>query len=114
MYPVYLAWDGLLWLLFCSLPLLSALPSLTFLGNGTLPAFPLLAHYNLSTGPDGHSVESPFPICDPERAGQQLNRISCEEAFLKIPTSRGLLEFARGNSFIEPDVQLPRRYSSCK
>ena len=114
MYPVYLAWNGLLWLLFCSLPLLSALPSLTFPDNGTVPAVPLLAHYNLSTGADNHSVESGFPVCDPERAGQQLSRISCEEAFTKIPTSHDMLEFARENSFIEPDVQLPRRYSSCK
>ena len=114
MFPLCLAWQGLLRLLFCSLPLLSALPSLSFLGNGTLPAVPLLAEYNLSIQSDNHSVQGALPVCDPERAGDHLSRISCEEAYQKIPTSEVVLEFARANSFIEPDVQIPRRYSSCK
>lgn len=114
MYTVSLAWKGPLWLLCCSPPLLEALPSLTSLDNANLPAVPLMAHYNLSTRPDDQSVENGVPVCDPVRAGKRLSRISCEEAFLKIPTSRDMLQFARENSFIEPDVQIPRRYSSCK
>ena len=112
--PTCFAWKSLLWLLFCSLPLLSALPSLDVLDNGDLPAVPLLARYNFLTRPDNHSVETALPVCDPARAGQGLSRLSCEEAFFKIPNSHDLLHYARKNPFVEPDVQIPRRYSSCK
>lgn len=114
MYPTSYDWKGLLWVLACSPALLSALPPLNPPATGSLFAEDQLAGFNLSSQTSNYTVGDSLATCDATRAGSGLSRVSCEEAFNKLPTSDSLLVFARKDSPTAHNVQVPRRYSSRK